>query len=251
MTKSEIRKARIQATRAASIEYRGTPFVGTEIREVPDGTGGTKLTFAGYASVTEAPYSMADRFGKYEETVAQGAFQRTLSANPDVNFLVNHEGVSMARTRAGTLRLAEDSTGLHVEARLDPRRPDVQILRSAIENKELDEMSFSFQIDPGGDKWSDDGSKRRIKSVNMDRGADVSCVNFGASPHTGGTVDLRRLGWTDPAKVSQRLRTGARPIPTAAVPQRSNLTTDEARMIMRDPTGKMFKLYKKLGYFDR
>jgi uncharacterized protein len=204
VTKTEARKARARA--AGTVEYRGTPFVGTEIREIPDGTGGTKLTFTGYASITEASYEMSDRYGQYTETVARGAFQRTLSSNPDVNFLVNHEGVSMARTRAGSLRLAEDDTGLHVEARLDPSRPDVQTVRSAIENAELDEMSFSFRLDPDGDKWNDSGTKRRLISLNMDRGADVSVVNFGASPHTGGSVGLRRLGWSDPARVTSRLR---------------------------------------------
>jgi HK97 family phage prohead protease len=196
----------MRATNRVAVEYRGTPFVGTELRETPDGTGGTKLTFTGYASITEAPYEMSDRYGQYSETVARGAFQRTLSSKPDVNFLVNHEGVSMARTRAGSLQLSEDETGLNVQARLDPKRPDVQTIRSAIENGELDEMSFSFRVDPDGDKWNDSGTKRRLISLNMDRGADVSVVNFGASPHTGGSVGLRRLGWTQPAQVSERLR---------------------------------------------
>ena len=205
MTDLETRKARAIATSAAPVEYRGLPFVGTEVREMPDGTGKTKLRLSGYASVTEAPYKLTDWHGSFEETVAKGAFRRTLSAQPDVNLLVNHEGVSLSRTRAGTLSLHEDGTGLHAEARMDPKRPDVKILRSAIESGDLDEWSFSFRIDPGGDEWSDDFSTRRITSVNMDRGADVSVVNFGASIHTAGLIDLRGLGWADPDKVARRL----------------------------------------------
>jgi phage head maturation protease len=162
----------------------------------------------------------------------------------------------MARTRAGSLRLSEDGTGLHVEAKLDPKRPDVQTIRSAIENRELDEMSFSFMVDPGGDKWSEDGSTRRITSVNMDRGADVSVVNFGASPHTGGTVDLRRLGWTNPTQVSQRLRSAG--IRAPQVTQKASartsrlgrpMTPAEWRICARSP--EMYRHYKKLGAFDR
>lgn len=205
MTALESRKARAIATSAAPVEYRGLPFVGTEVREMPDGTGKTKLRLTGYASVTEAPYKLTDRQGTFTETVARGAFRRTLASQPDINLLVNHEGVSMARTRAGTMALREDQTGLHVEARLDPKHPDVKILRSAIESGDLDEWSFSFRIDPGGDTWSDDYSTRRITSVNMDRGADTSVVNYGASIHTAGLIDLRRQGWAEPANVARRL----------------------------------------------
>jgi uncharacterized protein len=243
MTKTEFRKARMQATKAAAVEYRGTPFVGTEIREMPDGTGGTKLTFTGYASITEAAYKLTDKFGQFEETIARNAFRRTLSTSPDINFLANHEGISLSRTRAGTLKLAEDATGLHVEAKLDPKRPDVQTIRSAIENRELDEMSFSFMVDPGGDHWNDDGTKRRITSVNMDRGADVSVVNFGASAWTGGKVDLRRLGWSDPAKVTSRLLSaGVRPPRLSPVakprPQRQTLSYYQAYIRMLRLRGK-------------
>ena len=34
-----------------------------EMREKPDGTGGTKLHFTGYASVTERGYTIADWIG--------------------------------------------------------------------------------------------------------------------------------------------------------------------------------------------
>ena len=229
MTDLETRKARAIATSSAPIEYRGLPFVGTEVREMPDGTGKTKLRLTGYASVTEAPYKLTDRQGTFTETVARGAFRRTLSAQPDINLLVNHEGVSMARSRAGTMTLNEDNTGLHVEARLDPKRPDVKILRSALESKDLDEWSFSFRIDPGGDEWSADYSTRRITSVNMDRGADVSVVNYGASIHTAGLIDLRGLGWTDPAQVARRLNAAGLNAPTSGGPTGTPLALMQTR----------------------
>lgn len=173
---------------AVKVHALDMPFQGVEIREKPDGTGGTRLLFTGYASVTEQTYQMQDWLGPYEEVVRSGAFKKTLSEDPDTAFLVNHGGVTMARTKPGTLRLAEDSTGLHNEADLDPSRPDVQIIRSGIEGGELDEMSFAFWVTR--QQWSPDYEQRDILEVNIDHG-DVSVVNYGANPHTGGLIDLR------------------------------------------------------------
>jgi HK97 family phage prohead protease len=169
-------------------ETRNTPLAGFEIREAPDGSGASKLTFTGYASITESPYKVTDALGEYSETVARSAFDKTLMDNADVSFLVNHEGVSMARTRSGTLRLAADSRGLHVEASLNPSRPDVQIARAAIDDGDLNEMSFAFRAIK--QEWDEEYTDRRLTEVSLNRG-DVSIVNYGANPATAGLVDLR------------------------------------------------------------
>jgi len=173
---------------AVKVHALDMPFQGVEIREKPDGTGGTRLLFTGYASVTEQPYEMQDWLGPYTEVVRAGAFKKTLSESPDVAFLLNHGGPTMARTKPGTLRLSEDDTGLYTEADLDPNRSDVQIVRSGIDGGELDEMSFAFWVTR--QVWSPDYEQRDILEVGIDHG-DVSIVNYGANPHTGGTVDLR------------------------------------------------------------
>ncbi|MFJ2575973.1 HK97 family phage prohead protease [Kitasatospora aureofaciens] len=164
------------------------PFQGVEIREKPNGTGGSRLVFTGYASATERSYEMQDWLGPYTEIVRAGAFAKTLSEAPDTAFLLNHGGATMARTKPGTLHMAEDSTGLLTEAHLDPARSDVQIVRSGVEGGELDEMSFAFRVIR--QQWSPDYDQRDILEVSLDHG-DVSVVNYGANPHTGGTVGLR------------------------------------------------------------
>jgi HK97 family phage prohead protease len=202
----ELRKARVAATRTAGVEYRGVPFAGTEIRSVPNGTGGSRLELTGYASVTEAPYELSDGYGRFTETIARGAFTDLKSA--DVQLKFDHAGVSMARTRSGTMKLAEDKTGLHVEARIDPKRPDVKILRSAVQSKDVDEWSFAFRVSPDGDEWNDTGTVRRITALSM-HGGDVSVCNHGANPFTGGLIDLRNR---DQAQILRRLAGGpARP----------------------------------------
>lgn len=171
-----------------------------ELREVPNGTGGTNLQFEGYASITCADendlghtYEMEDWCGPYQEGVIRGAFNKTLAEGADVAFLVNHGGVTMARTKPGTLRLFEDLVGLHVDATLNPARSDVQILKAAVEDGALDEMSFAFRVMRQKWSWAEDNGeidRRWLQEVSLDKG-DVSPVNYGANPHTGGLVSMR------------------------------------------------------------
>lgn len=141
-------------------------------------TDDTGTHFTGYASLTDQPYDM----GWYSETIARGAFKKTLAENPDVTLLLNHGGLPLARTKAGTLRLSEDGVGLRVEADLDADDPDSQTLARKMARGDLDgQMSFAFQATR--QSWNDDYSQRSINEVNINRG-DVSVVTQGASPNT-------------------------------------------------------------------
>lgn len=168
----------------AVVERRSLALETLEVRRSDDAP---TITFRGYASVTEAAY---DVYGGaplgFAETIARGAFKKTLSENPDVVFLVNHEGLPLARTRSGTMRLEEDNTGLRVEADLDPEDRDVQWILPKMERGDLTEMSFAFRVIR--QEWDEDYVDRRITEVALDRG-DVSVVRFGANPHTSGDVE--------------------------------------------------------------
>jgi HK97 family phage prohead protease len=149
--------------------------------EVREDTASDSLMFAGYASVFNHDYEVHDAFGSFTERLAPGAFSRTLAESPDVVLLINHEGLPLARTKSGTLRLSEDTVGLRVEAELDPYDPDVRALLPKMRRGDLDEMSFAFRVN--GQSWSEDYSERTITEVNLARG-DVSIVSFGANPAT-------------------------------------------------------------------
>lgn len=147
---------------------------GLELREMADGT--TK--FVGYAAVTQKPYEV----GSFIETIARGAFKRTLSEGPDVVLLVNHDGLPLARTYAGTLELTEDELGLRVAAELDAHDPEVQTLRRKYGRGDLSgDMSFAFRVTD--QEWNGDHSQRLIRSVTIHRG-DVSIVTHGANDAT-------------------------------------------------------------------
>jgi HK97 family phage prohead protease len=170
-----------------SLERAGSPAVaramlhGVEVREQPDPADGS-IGFRAYASVTEHAYDMWDMFGPYTETIASTAFDETLAADPDVTFLLNHGGMTLARTASGTLTIGTDDNGLFYEPRLDPANSIVRDVMSGVRRGDLSESSFAFRIIRGS--WSPDWTAYRIEQVDLHRG-DVSIVNFGANPGTG------------------------------------------------------------------
>lgn len=197
-----------QATGPNTLDVR---FNGqTELRSVPNGTGGDRLVFTGCASTVDAPYMMGDWLGDYTEIVRAGAFTQTLSGKPDVIFCLNHmwDGAPMARTKSGTLRLSA-TTDLMVEADIDGTRADVHQVRSAMDAGDLDAMSFAFWV--VRQTWSPDYDQRDILEVDLD-GGDVSVVTWPANPATTGTTALRTrqaralMSTSIPALIAQRAR---------------------------------------------
>src|SRR5690348_1524690 len=77
-----------------------------------------------------------------------GALARTLSERPNVQLLINHDGMPLARTANGSLQLSEDNIGLRVNASLNPKDPDVQRLIPKMRRGDLNEMSFA-----GSSSW--------------------------------------------------------------------------------------------------
>jgi HK97 family phage prohead protease len=170
---SEVEKRRRKAGDLKGIrEQRTLDAPRLQLREADDGD---VLRLSGYASVTETPYEVAG----FEETIKRNAFKRTLAEEPDVCLLVGHEGLPLARTRGGSLRLVEDERGLRVDADLDPSDADVQRLATKMRNRLIDGMSFGFRVTD--DKWSDDWTKRSVQAVNLHRG-DISVCTYGANP---------------------------------------------------------------------
>jgi len=138
-------------------------------------------TVGGHYTVHERGYEMWDENGPYVEIVSAGAGDKTLAANPDVIFLVNHRGLAMARTAAGTLELWSDRIGDGNTAWLNPQRQDVMDLVHGIEDGTITEQSFAFMIEAG--HWNADFTEYRIDVYDLDRG-DTSAVNYGANPNT-------------------------------------------------------------------
>jgi uncharacterized protein len=139
----------------------------------------------GYAAVFNEETNIG---GVFREKIAPGAFADAVNRD-DVVFLINHEGLPLARTRSGTLTLREDEKGLLMSTELDPNDPDVKAIVPKMQRGDLDKMSFAFFIDgEDGQDWdeSDDIPVRTIKRAAL---ADVSIVTNPA--YDGTSIGLR------------------------------------------------------------
>jgi len=235
-----IKLADVSARDAGRVRVRRAYPCVFEVRAVAGKPSAMRVR--GYASVYEHPYTMWDMFGEYDEVVGAAAGAKTLSEGPATQLLLNHAGLSMAYTRAGSLTLAEDSTGLAIDAEVNTKRGDVRDMIIAMEDGAVDEMSFAFEIIR--QSWSPDYSERRITEYSIDRG-DVSVVNFGANPATSveaatRALDLDRLDDTAARTLWERLsarfdiQTPA-PVEGGATSSRgSSLSLARARLAMLD-----------------
>ena len=151
-----------------------------EIRQEGDG-----MTLRGYAAVFNSPSQPLP----FTETIAQGAFRDSLNSRNDVKLLWNHDtGTVLGSTRAGTLKLSEDTHGLLVEANL----PDTQAGRDAatlIKRGDVNAFSFGFRVATNGDEWPS-ADQRILKRVNVH---EVSLVAFPAYTATEGTASVRTM----------------------------------------------------------
>ena len=159
------------------IERRTYTVKDVQARSAEDGT----MRLAGYAAVfNESSVPLP-----FKESIAPGAFRKTLSEVPDVRLLINHEGLPLARSKNGTLTLTEDDRGLYFEAELADTT-EARDIYKLVERGDVDQMSFAFRVIR--QKWSEDRSRRVLTEVSLADG-DVSVVTYPAYPTT--TVEAR------------------------------------------------------------
>lgn len=143
-----------------TIERRLVFDASIEIREADDGTVG----LSGYAAVFDSE--------AHGEVVKRSAFNRTLAQRDNVRLLVNHDGVPLASTKAGTMTLEVDERGLLMTVKgLDMSNPTVQELVSAMIRGDIDQMSFAFTA-------SDDPTVDGVRELREVRLYDVSVVTY-------------------------------------------------------------------------
>jgi HK97 family phage prohead protease len=154
------------------IERRTFTVRDVEARQADDGT----MRLSGYAAV----FNDSSVPLPFKESIAPGAFRKTLSETPDVRLLVNHSGLPLARTKNGTLNLTEDDRGLYFSAELADTQESRDI-HTLIARGDVDQMSFAFRVIR--QKWSEDRSRRVLTEVSLSDG-DVSVVTYPAYPTT-------------------------------------------------------------------
>ncbi len=159
----------------------------TEVRAV--GSGSDKR-IEGYAAV----FNISAQLPEFREQVKPGAFTRAVQEKHDVVCLFNHDSnIILGRTTSGTLRVSQDSRGLHYDC-LMPNTETARSIHESIRRGDITGCSFAFTIPDGGQAWSQqrsaDGNyfiQRDISDVNL---LDVSPVTH---PCYGGTEVSARM----------------------------------------------------------
>ncbi|MCT8992045.1 HK97 family phage prohead protease [Chelativorans sp. SCAU2101] len=148
----------------------------------------------GYAAL----YGVDTRISDFTEVILPGAFTDTLREGRDVLALADHDPKAvLARTRSGTLRLSEDSRGLHFD--LDV--PNTSIGRDLLELAERGDiggMSFGFTVRDKGERWTD--NRRELRAVNLH---EISIVSAWPA-YEGTTVQARRRPTVAPRLIAAR-----------------------------------------------
>lgn len=167
---------------------RETRFIVSPIEAREDGG---KATIAGYASTFDEWYEL---WAGYEESVARGAFKKTLRENRDsIAVVYNHDPAHVLATMASkTARFAEDDHGLRYEADLDLNDPDGLSAWRKIERGVIDKSSFSFETVKQEVTYPDENDRmapirRTIKEARL---WEASPVLWPANPGTD--VDVAR-----------------------------------------------------------
>jgi len=156
-----------------------------EARVADDGSA----TIEGYASVFNQD-SQPLGWDGFIERVAPRAFAKTIK-EADVRALFNHDSsLVLGRNKSGTLRMKEDSTGLHYQVDIDMDNSDARNVYRMIERGDVSQSSFSFITVK--DDWDyskeDDGPvTRTLKEVKL---YDVSPVTYQA--YLDASIDVKR-----------------------------------------------------------
>ena len=175
---------------------------------------GNAAQIRGVPIVFEQP---ADISGWFEETIARGAISESVLR--DVALFYNHDLNSkpLARTRTGKLKFSIENDGVHMVADVNLERSDVNDMYLAIEDGDIDAMSFMFRIED--EEWTDldtDYPKRRITRIGYVQ--EVSIVNYPA--YDGTSVAARQNNTLDSDVIvldNARAKAGITAVDTAGV----------------------------------
>jgi HK97 family phage prohead protease len=167
--------------------HRSLPLVDFEFRAKD---GDETWTFDGIACTVDHAYFVRDQLGEYMETIAAGAANRSINDPPaKISLYTNHgHGKSnplAVRSRSANTLEVVANPHIRFRAKLDPRRADVQILRSNLDRGEMNEMSIGFGDVAGGWEWTRAYSERVVKDMRLREG---SIVEDGCNELTYGSI---------------------------------------------------------------
>lgn len=148
-------------------------------------------TLEGYAAVFNSPTRIAAVGGDFDEVISPGAFTRSIRNRMPVLQFEHGRDPRIGAAPIGAIEdLSEDSTGLHVRAKLFDH-PDIERVRQGIAARAITGMSFRFQVVDGGDRWERRSGGVDLRTVGDADVHELGPVVFPAYDTT--TVSVRSL----------------------------------------------------------
>lgn len=167
-----------------------------ETRSLERITSDGEMEIEGYALKFN---SLSEDLGGFREIILDGALDNVDLS--DVRCLINHDGnLCIGRTKANTLELAVDEVGLRFKCKL-PETSFARDLYSNIKLGNVDQCSFKFALQKGGEGWKRDKNGGRIRSIkNFLKIDEISVVTFPAYESTNVAVAVRNMEKEDEFK---------------------------------------------------
>jgi len=145
---------------------RDYPFEFAETRGEGDG-----LTLEGYVAVFDSPTVIHERGGSFTETVARGAFKKTLAERTPVLMFDHGQHPLIGDMPLGLItRAVEDQHGVFIRARLHQNWL-IEPVREAIASKAVHGMSFRFEAI--NDNWNAKRTTRELVEVRVPEAGPV------------------------------------------------------------------------------
>jgi uncharacterized protein len=190
---------------------------------MPDG----KKKIVGYAAVFYDPTDDGtefvlwdDSWGRAVERIMPGAFDMALSRPDDCRGLFNHDpSMMLGRTKAGTMSLAKDATGLTYA--IEPGDTGCgQDVMAHIARGDVTGSSFGFNIPPQGQKWTsmtdENGKVQEIRELLSVELLDCGPVTFPA--YEAATAGIRSKSGVEEARAARDAWISTQPKPPIVFP---------------------------------
>ena len=174
---------------AASERTISIPF---DLRDDETRADGDGLSMSGYAAVFNSPTTIDSWEGRFEETIARGAFTKSISERMPILLFEHGKHPLLGSIPLGAISsLKEDSRGLKVEARLFDNMITRPVI-DAIAAGAIDGMSFRFQV--VNETWDYDSSDIAQRTITELRCMELGPVVFPAYADTSVGVRSASLG---------------------------------------------------------
>lgn len=167
-----------------TLEMRTAPSM-AEARATGDGN---QPRIAGLGSPYATRVTLGGSWFSWDEEVMPGAWKNTITKDDaDIRSMTNHDpNRLLGRTTAGTLRLAEDKTGLHYDVDINTADTAAMDTYAQVQRGDMTGASVWFRVisETWTEPTDENGLERELRQINEAELFEVGPVAFPAFPTT-------------------------------------------------------------------